>query len=254
MNSDADRQTVIPLSLSVLQLLQLSNADKAVVGVGAGTPERSDLPAQSMAPVVWVLAADGTGGMQLTGMSAENTAMLCETPRELEAGSSGDFRSDTTDVQMPDTIVMKKEPVMAPISITSSGIGKFEGAASPTLTSSASPVVSSCRAEQGAGITVMDLSDGTPSGKPLLKALSSGLPDYDAVNPSTLCSEERRKARNRRAQRKFRERQRLRIAALENEVQTLHNKLHEMQMENAKLRRENHIVKAYMPTVKEIKN
>ncbi|CAD7704756.1 unnamed protein product [Ostreobium quekettii] len=74
----------------------------------------------------------------------------------------------------------------------------------------------------------------------------SGGDDEDAPGPPVMSSEERRKLRNRKAQRKFRERQRVRISRLEEEVKDLHIRCHELEMENAKLEKENEVVRAVL--------
>ncbi|CAD7702934.1 unnamed protein product [Ostreobium quekettii] len=74
----------------------------------------------------------------------------------------------------------------------------------------------------------------------------SGGDDGDDVDPLALSPEERRKLRNRRAQRKFRERQRVRIATLEEEVRGLQGQFRQLQVENAKLRKENEIVRSVL--------
>ncbi|CAD7704757.1 unnamed protein product [Ostreobium quekettii] len=74
----------------------------------------------------------------------------------------------------------------------------------------------------------------------------SGGDEEVAPGPPVMSSNEKRKLRNRKAQRKFRERQRERIAMLEDEVRDLHTKCHELEMENAKLEKENEVVRAVL--------
>lgn len=241
---------MVPLNGPILQLVEPSGEGGTGDSAGEARVVAAGLEAlsaqQDDTPIVWVLTPSGTVAVQLT---AETAGMFCEATEDLEAGSSGDFRSDATDVVMPDVgIFVKNEPSVKPISIVAGGASNTDAAPSPSLTSPASPGASSTHTEPSGGFregawTRMELTDGTPRGQTLLRALSASQIDGDDVYPSTMSAEERRKARNRTAQRRFRERQRTRINDLEMEVHRLHNQLQVMEVENAKLRRENIVIK-----------
>lgn len=73
--------------------------------------------------------------------------------------------------------------------------------------------------------------------------------DLDMIDALPIDPNERRKERNRRAQRNFRARQKTRIAELEKDVDCLREKVTDLELKNAELRRQNDLIKTVMERV-----
>lgn len=135
-----------------------------------------------------------------------------------------------------DRVVKLEEPM--PTGVRGSGIHEPESPSSGALS-----VPTDLSVFTDGGSEVRKAPSGGDGGE---DPFQSGGDDGDDVDPLTLSPEERRKLRNRRAQRKFRERQRVRIATLEEEVKGLQGQFRQLQVENAKLRKENEIVRSVL--------